>query len=90
MANKQYITKRMAFSEVIEKYPVAVEVMLKYGLHCVGCHMAATETIEQGAKGHGMDDEQIEEMVEEMNEKVKEEAEEDYKEFEENPEEEEE
>ena len=81
MVKKQYVTKNMTFGEVIEKYPVAIEVMLKYNLHCIGCHMAATETIEQGAKGHGLDDEQIEEMIEEMNEKIKAEAAEDYSEF---------
>ncbi|MBS3113074.1 DUF1858 domain-containing protein [Candidatus Woesearchaeota archaeon] len=82
MVTKHQITKKMSFVEVIDKFPMTVEVMLKYGLHCVGCHMAATETIEEGSKGHGMDDEQIDEMIEEMNEKIAVETEEDYSDFE--------
>lgn len=88
MADKQYITKKMTFVSIIEKYPDVVEVILKYGLHCITCHMASTETIEQGAKGHGMDDEQIDEMIDEMNEKVAEGEQEDYSEFDESLEEE--
>ena len=34
------INKNMTLGEVVEKYPETAEVMLKYGLHCVGCHIA--------------------------------------------------
>ena len=64
------ITKNTKLGEIVEKYPKAVEVMLKQGLHCVGCHMAAFETIEQGAKAHGMDDKEIKEMLEKMNKAI--------------------
>ncbi len=64
------ITKKTKLGEVVEKYPEAVEVMLKQGLHCVGCHMAAFETIEQGAKAHGMDDKEIKELLEKMNKAI--------------------
>ena len=49
------ISKDMTLGEVIQKYPEVVSIMLKYDLHCVGCHVAAYETLEQGALGHGMD-----------------------------------
>ncbi len=52
---KQKITKDMSFGEVLKKYPQTVEVFLKYGMHCVGCVVAMYETIEQGAKAHGID-----------------------------------
>ena len=61
------ITKAMTLGDVVMKYPEAAQVMLKYGLHCIGCHVAAHETIEQGAKAHGLEDAQIEKMVREMN-----------------------
>jgi len=38
---------------------------------CIGCHIAATETVEQGARAHGMTDKDIEKMLKEMNEAVK-------------------
>ena len=65
------ITKDMTLGDVVMKYPEAAQVMLKYGLHCIGCHVAAHETIEQGAKAHGLEDAQIEKMVREMNDVAK-------------------
>lgn len=61
------ISKDMILGKVIAKFPQAAEIMLEYGLHCIGCHVAAEETIEQGAKAHGLTDEQVEEMVSKMN-----------------------
>ncbi len=62
------VTKEMTLGEVITKFPQTAEIMLKYGLHCVGCHVATSETIEQGAMAHGMDEAKLEEMLKEMNE----------------------
>jgi hybrid cluster-associated redox disulfide protein len=28
---------------------------MKHGLHCVGCHVSAFESIEEGAMAHGID-----------------------------------
>lgn len=69
MAEK--IKKEMSFSEVLEKYPETAPIMLKHGLHCVGCHVAAFETIEQGCMAHGMKGEDMKKMIKEMNEAVK-------------------
>ena len=63
------ITKDMLIGEVVEKYPKTAEVFFKNGLQCLGCAMAGMETIEQGAKGHGMD---IEKLMKELNEKLEE------------------
>jgi len=71
MADKERITKDMLLGDVVSRYPESAMVMAKHGLHCIGCHIAAWETIEQGAKSHGMSDKEIEEMIEEMNEVVK-------------------
>ena len=62
------ITKDMTFKEVLEKKPQAGEVFMKYGLHCIGCHLSASETVEQGAQGHGLAAEQVVSMVKEINE----------------------
>jgi hybrid cluster-associated redox disulfide protein len=66
------ITKDMQLGELVSRYPEAAQVMLKHGLHCIGCTMAAFETIGQGARGHGMDDKHLDKMIKEMNEVVKE------------------
>lgn len=72
MLMPEKITKDMTLGEVVKKYPKIAEVMLKYGLHCIGCHVAAWETIEQGALGHGMSKKDLEKMVKEMNNVAKE------------------
>lgn len=70
-AQTQFITKEMTMGEIIEKYPFASEVMLSYGLHCVGCHVNPYESLENGALGHGMSDEEISSMLQELNDLVK-------------------
>lgn len=53
--NEKKITKDMTFGEVLKDYPQIAPIFLKYGMHCIGCHIAASETIEQGALAHGVD-----------------------------------
>ncbi|MEK7624582.1 MAG: DUF1858 domain-containing protein [Patescibacteria group bacterium] len=65
MDNK--ITKTMTLGEVIAKYPKSVDVFMKYGLHCIGCSVATWETVEQGAKAHGIDGKKLEDLLEELN-----------------------
>ena len=61
------ITKETIISEAVEKNERAAEIMFKHGLHCIGCHVSAHETIEQGCKAHGLSDKEIDEIVKEMN-----------------------
>jgi len=60
----------MNLAEVVFKYPAVAEVLLDHGLHCVGCMANSFDTIEMGAKVHGMSDEEIAELVERLNEVV--------------------
>ena len=62
------ITKRMPFSDVLEKYPEAADVFLRHGMGCFGCPMAMQETIEQGCIAHGLDPNKI---VKELNKAIK-------------------
>jgi iron-sulfur cluster assembly accessory protein len=64
---EQAITKDMMIGDAVSQHPAIADVLLSYGLHCVGCHVNAFETIEQGAAGHGMTPEEIDEMVAEAN-----------------------
>jgi len=66
MPNK--ITKKMSFSEIMEKFPKAIEIFMEKGMHCIGCPMAMQETLEDGAKAHGLD---VDKLVKELNEKTK-------------------
>lgn len=60
----------MNLGMVVQKYPQAAEVLLDYGLHCVGCFANTFDTIEMGAKVHGMSQEEMEEMLERINELI--------------------
>jgi len=69
----QAITRDMTLGDLVTKHPQAAMVLAQKGLHCIGCGMAGGETIEQGCRAHGLDDEQIEEIIEELNKAVAEE-----------------
>lgn len=49
------ITKDMIIADVIHAYPEAIDVIAKMGIHCVGCHGAAFESLAEGAFIHGID-----------------------------------
>jgi hybrid cluster-associated redox disulfide protein len=68
--DEEKITKNMTLGDIISKHPEAAAVIMKYGLHCIGCHVAAWETLEQGSKAHGLDDAQIEQMVKDVNAEI--------------------
>ena len=65
---KEKITKEMKIEEILQKYPESVEVFLKHGFHCLGCAAASFENLEEGAKAHGID---VDNLVKELNEAVK-------------------
>ncbi len=67
MANK--ITKDMTIGEIVKDHPEAAQVLMEHGFHCLGCAMASMETLEQGAKAHGLDDKQVGELVKKLNSK---------------------
>jgi hybrid cluster-associated redox disulfide protein len=62
------ITKNMILGEVARKYPETINVFLNHGLPCAMCHIAFHETIEQGAKSHGIN---VKKLVEELNKAIK-------------------
>jgi len=62
------ITKNMPLAKVISKYPQTAEIFMKNGLHCIGCGIAAFETIEQGAKAHGI---KTDKLLKELNNSIK-------------------
>lgn len=66
----QKITKDMNLGEVVIEYPELAEVLLDYGLHCVGCFANSFDTVEMGASAHGMSDEEVDDMVVRLNEVV--------------------
>ncbi|MFH1849461.1 MAG: DUF1858 domain-containing protein [archaeon] len=64
------VTKDMTLGDVVAKHPHAAEIMMRFGLHCIGCHVSAYETVEQGALGHGMSAEDLDSMLKEINKAI--------------------
>lgn len=62
-----FVTKEMFLIDIIAKYPEAAPILMGYGLHCVGCHFSGADTLEMGAKMHGMDDEILDMMLKDVN-----------------------
>ncbi len=61
------ITGEMTLGNVIKEWPETAEVFFQFGLHCIGCHISAYESVTDGAKAHGVNPE---ELVKALNEKI--------------------
>ncbi|MCR1950890.1 MULTISPECIES: DUF1858 domain-containing protein [unclassified Clostridium] len=58
------ITKDMTIGEVIKVKENAPQILMDFGMGCVGCPSAQAETIEDAAKVHGLD---LESLLEALN-----------------------
>ena len=63
-SGKKKITKDMTFAELMVENKDAGKKLAEQGLFCGGCPMAQFETIENGAKAHGVD---VDELLKELN-----------------------
>ncbi len=66
------IKKKDTLGQILQNYPEVAPILAKAGLHCIGCHVSAYESLEDGCKAHGLSDKKIESIVKEANEKIKE------------------
>ncbi len=64
---KKLITKEMTIGEVIDEYPATADVLLKTGIHCIGCGARFHETIGEGLKSHGLSDKKMAAVIRELN-----------------------
>lgn len=58
------ITKDTPISEVLKMKPKAAEILMEYGMGCLGCPSAQMETVGQAAMVHGID---LEKLLEKLN-----------------------
>ena len=68
--NELKVTKDMLIGDFAQQHPESVGILFEAGMYCIGCGMAGMETLEQGCKGHGMSDEEIDEMMEKINNNI--------------------
>lgn len=58
------ITKDMTIGEIVRNFPQSIEVLMSFGMGCVGCPSAQAETLGEAAMVHGMD---VEKLLEALN-----------------------
>ena len=58
------ITKDMTIGEVVSADPSKAEVLMSFGMGCVGCPSAQAETIAEAAMVHGLN---LEDLLEALN-----------------------
>lgn len=58
------ITKDMTIGEVVRQHANSVDVLMSFGMGCVGCPSAQAETLEEAAMVHGLD---LEKLLEALN-----------------------
>jgi len=67
----QLISRDTIISEILEKHPtksrLLTEMLLDFGIHCVGCGASTFETLGQGVLGHGYTEEQLDKLVVDLN-----------------------
>lgn len=58
------ITKDTIIAEIIKKNPMNIEILMGYGMGCIGCPSAQMEKLEQACEIHGLN---LEEVLEKLN-----------------------
>ena len=61
------ITAEMPIIDVVQEYPSTIPVFMQHGLGCIGCALARSENIREGALAHGID---VEALIKDLNESV--------------------
>ncbi len=56
--------------DAIALHPKAADILAAYGLHCFHCAFATTDSIEAGARSHGLTDTDIENLVTDLQELI--------------------
>ena len=69
------ITKDTLIAEILaenpEKAQLLAEIMMDFGIHCIGCGAAAFETLEQGVLGHGYSEKDLNNLINQINETIR-------------------
>ncbi|MCF7910527.1 DUF1858 domain-containing protein [Candidatus Pacearchaeota archaeon] len=61
------ITRKTKIRTILDEKPEVIGILFESGLGCIGCPMAAAETLEQGCLAHGFSDKEISELIKKIN-----------------------
>ena len=57
------VTKSMLIGELLTVDPYIAPILMRAGMHCLGCPSSQTESLEEAAMVHGMDIEALMEQI---------------------------
>lgn len=57
------ISKKMTIGQLLAAYPEIAPILMRMGMHCLGCPSAQGESLEEAAMVHGMDPNVIEAQI---------------------------
>lgn len=60
------ITKDMTIGEIVNQNPKAGDILMSFGMGCIGCPSATMETLEEACQIHGLE---LDEVLNKLNEK---------------------
>ena len=49
------LSATMTIAEILKQKPDAARILIKHGMHCLGCSVAAAESLSEAAQVHGID-----------------------------------
>ncbi|NMA44502.1 MAG: DUF1858 domain-containing protein [Candidatus Diapherotrites archaeon] len=64
------ISRKSILGEIINTNPEVVPLLAQAGLHCIGCHVSAYESLEDGCKSHGLSEKEINDLVDRANQVI--------------------
>lgn len=57
------ISKKMTIGQLLAVNPNIAPILMRMGMHCLGCPSAQSESLEEAAMVHGMDADVIEKQI---------------------------
>ena len=57
------VTKQMLIGELLQLDPSIAGVLMRAGMHCIGCPSSQMESLEEAAMVHGMDADVLVEQI---------------------------
>jgi hybrid cluster-associated redox disulfide protein len=57
------ITKDTIIGDILKINPSAARILLRIGMHCLGCPASRGETLEQACQVHGVDTDEVLEQI---------------------------
>ncbi|MEM3074815.1 MAG: iron-sulfur cluster assembly accessory protein [Candidatus Pacearchaeota archaeon] len=72
--NKTKITKESLIADILAEHPerahLLSEILMDFGIHCIGCGASNFETLEEGVLGHGFSENDLKKLVADLNKAI--------------------